>query len=64
MDAENSGIDWVICGKSVRQLIAELESFEDKDLEVRVSTDEGDTSQSISLVAKIGEQCVLICYKN
>jgi hypothetical protein len=56
--------EWVTRGKSIRQLIKELESFEDQDLEVRLSLDDGDTHKCISLVSKgFGEEgksyCVL-----
>jgi len=40
-------------GKTVRQLIEELQSFENQDLEVRISIDSGDTSVPISLIGKI-----------
>ena len=43
---------WVACGKTIRQLIRELQSFEDQDLEVRISVDGGVTSKCISLVGK------------
>jgi len=35
--------EWVTRGKTIRQLIKELESFENQDLEVRLSLDDGDT---------------------
>lgn len=44
--------EWVTKGKTIRQLIKELESFENQDLEVRLSLDDGDTHHCISLVAK------------
>lgn len=43
---------WVTQGKTIKQLIRELESFENQDLEVRLSLDYGDTHRCISLVAK------------
>jgi hypothetical protein len=52
--------DWVTRGKTIRQLIKELQSFEDQDLEVRLSLDDGDTHSCISLVTKSeGKYCVL-----
>ena len=55
---------WVTQGKTIRQLIRELESFENKDLEVRLSLNDGDTHRCISLVGKgfdeeNNEYCVL-----
>ena len=50
---------WVTHGKTVRELIAELQSFEDQEMEVRISIDGGETSKCISLVAKQGRQAVL-----
>lgn len=44
--------DWTSCGKSIAQLIKELQTFEDQDMEVRISIDGGDTSIPISLVGK------------
>ena len=44
--------DWVTRGKTICQLINELQSFENQDLEVRISLDGGVTSKCISLVSK------------
>ena len=41
---------WVTGGKTIRQLIEELQTFEDQDIEVRISVDYGDTHACISLV--------------
>lgn len=43
---------WTSRGKTIKQLIAELQSFEDQSLEVRISVDDGETSLPISLVVK------------
>ena len=51
--------DWTHRGKTVKQLIAELQSFEDQSLEVRISLDGGETSLPISLVAKSAGVAVL-----
>ena len=51
--------EWIGRGKTVAQLIQELRSFEDQNLEVRISIDGGDSSQPISLVAKRGGYAVL-----
>ncbi len=55
--------EWVTRGKTIRQLISELESFENQDLEVRLSLDDGDTHHCISLVEKgfdEGSECCLL----
>ena len=51
--------DWVTRGKSVRQLIQELQTFENQDLEVFISTDDGETAKCISLVTKSGGKVLL-----
>ncbi|MCU4360592.1 MULTISPECIES: hypothetical protein [Acinetobacter] len=53
-------VNWISNGKTIQQLILELQSFENKDLFVELSLDGGDSSKSISLVAKIDGKCVLI----
>lgn len=53
--------EWVTRGKTIRQLIQELESFDDQDRVVRISLDYGETHKAISLVASEGEKyCVLL----
>lgn len=47
-----SSPEWTRQGKTVKQLIEELQTFENQELEVRISIDSGDTSFPISLVAK------------
>ena len=44
--------DWVVRGKTIRQLISELKAFENQDLEVRISTDNGNSFRPISLVTR------------
>jgi hypothetical protein len=44
--------DWTSRGKTVGQLINELRTFENQELEVRISIDGGQTSYPISLVGK------------
>ena len=51
--------DWVVRGKTVRGLIKELQSFENQDLEVRISMDSGLTQKPISLVSKRGGVAML-----
>lgn len=52
--------DWVIRGKTIRQLIKELQSFENQDLFVEISLDGGDSHKPISLVVKSGQSCLLV----
>lgn len=52
--------DWIERGKSIRQLINELQSFEDQDIHVEVSIDDGETSKPISLVMKSNGKCLLV----
>jgi hypothetical protein len=47
-------------GKTIAELIDELRSFEDQNLEVRISTDDGETHKPISLVTKQDGACVLL----
>lgn len=44
--------EWEIRGKTIRQLIKELQTFDDQDLEVRMSVDDGKTFRCISLVTR------------
>jgi hypothetical protein len=53
--------EWITRGKTIRQLIEELRSFEDQNLEVRISIDCGDTHRAISIVKKLdAKYCVLV----
>ena len=52
--------EWVSCGKTIRQLIQELQSFSDQDVEVQISLDSGASCQPISLVGKLDGRCVLM----
>lgn len=56
--------EWVTRGKSIQQLIKELQSFEDPELEVRISTDGGKSHNPISLVGKKDGHCLLINYED
>lgn len=52
---------YVTRGKTIRELIAELQACEDQDLEVRISLDAGATHHAVSIVEKHGgELCVLV----
>jgi hypothetical protein len=55
-----SSPEWTRRGKSVKELIAELQTFENQELEVRISIDSGDTSVPISLVGKSEEKYALL----
>lgn len=44
--------DWESRGKSISQLIKELQSFENPDMEVRISINGGEASVPISLVTR------------
>jgi hypothetical protein len=52
--------NWVVRGKTIKQLIKELLSFENQDLLVEISVDGGDTHKPISLVKKSGKLCLLV----
>lgn len=54
---------WITRGKTVRQLIQELQSFENQDLEVRISIDGGETNKCISLVGKSNGKAVLVNFE-
>ena len=60
MDTNSEIPEWVTRGKTIRQLIKELETFENLDLEVRISLDDGDTHKCISLVGRLDGCCVLM----
>jgi hypothetical protein len=51
---------WITRGKTIRQLIRELQSFENQDLLVEISVDDGETTMPISLVGKVRGRCVLL----
>jgi hypothetical protein len=51
---------WITQGKTIRQLITELQSFDDLDAEVYVSVDEGITKRPISMIGMFGGQCTLV----
>jgi hypothetical protein len=55
-----SSAEWTRRGKTVRQLIEELQTFENQELEVRISIDSGDTSLPISLVGKSENKYALL----
>lgn len=58
-DSRKKEPGWVTRGKNIRQLIAELKTFENQDLLVEISTDDGKTHKPISMVVKRGGLCIL-----
>jgi hypothetical protein len=46
--------EWTSKGKTVAHLIEELRTFENQEMEVRISLDGGGTSFPISLVGRLG----------
>ncbi len=62
-DKLNESPEWLTRGKTIKQLIKELQSFENQDLEVKISIDGSESFKSISLVGKCNENgnqfCVL-----
>lgn len=52
--------EWTSKGKTIAGLVKELLSFEDQEMEVRVSLDGGDTSLPISLVGKSNGKYVVL----
>lgn len=58
--ADENKPDWVSRGKTIRQLVKELQSLENQEQQVEISTDDGATQKPISLVVKSGNTCVLI----
>lgn len=56
----NKKLKWESRGKTIKELIEELKVFENQNLEVRISLDEGDTHKPISLVGKIDGFLVLM----
>ena len=52
--------EWVTKGKTIRQLIKELQTFENQDFEVQISLDGGETHKPISIVGRYGDYCLLV----
>ncbi|WP_354675755.1 hypothetical protein N027_10910 [Pseudomonas syringae USA007] len=51
---------WVNRGKTIKELIDELRSFENQDMLVEISVDGGDVHKPISLVKNSGQICLLV----
>ena len=58
--SNNKNPEWVTRGKTIKQLITELQSFENQNLTVEISLDGGETSKPISLVVKRDGRCMLV----
>lgn len=52
--------EWVTRGKTIRQLIQELQTFENQDAIVRMSLDYGESHFGISIVEAADGYCVLV----
>ena len=57
---KNDKPDWINRGKTIKQLIKELQSFDDLNMEVKLSIDDGETEKAISLVEKKQGVCLLV----
>jgi hypothetical protein len=60
VDRAGEYAEWVVRGKSISELIEELQSFEDQSLMVEISLDDGVSSKPISLVVKSKGRCLLM----
>jgi hypothetical protein len=60
MTDESKRPEWVYRGKSIHDLIKELQSFDDEDGEVQISVDYGDSRKPISLVVERDGRCLLM----
>jgi len=60
--AVNKNPKWIEEGKTIQQLIKELQSFENQNLEVVISLDNGKTHKPISLVSKKENKYCLLEY--
>jgi len=54
-------MEWESKGKTIGQLIKELQSFEDQSLEVKISLNNGASFRCISLVGMYDAEGVKIC---
>jgi len=56
----NSHPEWITRGKSIKDLIGDLSSFENQEMQVRISLDGGKTSKPISIVKKSKGLCLIV----
>ena len=54
---------WIVRGKTIRELIVDLQSFENQDLRVEISTDSGKSHKPISMIIKRGSLCLVVNYE-
>ena len=52
--------DWLTRGKTIRQLIQELKTFEDQEMEVHLSLDDGETHKPVSILVKREGYCLIV----
>lgn len=57
----NPNPEWVVKGKTIKELIDELSTFENQELEVKISIDNGESFKCISLVGKENSDEVQFC---
>ena len=57
----NASPEWVTRGKTIRQLIQELHTFSDQDIEVKMSLNDGESFCCISLVTRQGKEGGYFC---
>ena len=57
----NNNPEWITRGKTIKQLIKELQTFDNLDLEVKISIDDGKTYKCISLVENLYESDTRFC---
>lgn len=54
----------IVKGKIIRELIVDLQSFENQDFKVEISTDSGKSRRPISMVIKRDTLCLLVNYED
>ena len=60
-DDVNENPEWITRGKTIKELIEELQSFEDQDLEVKILVNTEGTFKCISLVTRENEAGSYFC---
>ena len=53
--------NWISRGKTIKELISELQSFNDQNLEVKISIDDGKSFKCISIVEKENGDGIYFC---
>lgn len=62
LDPNNSNV--LTRGKTIRTLLRELLSYQDSDIQIMCSSNEGETLLHVSSTKKVTECCMLLCKKN